>query len=138
MRKFASKQRTIKQASKQANVSNTETTLILCGYSRERANNRGDSTTDSAGNRIFSPQYLKKISLSTPQTIFFSKREPKGDLFRLKIISEGTKLVFICPMQGLLLSFIVIAASKFLDFSSCPFVPPPPPCCYCIQVFGSM
>ena len=44
MRKFASKQRTIKQASKQANVSNTETTLILCGYSRERANKRGDST----------------------------------------------------------------------------------------------
>ena len=46
MRKFASKQRTIKQASKQANVSNTETTLILCGYSRERANKRGDSTTE--------------------------------------------------------------------------------------------
>ena len=34
------------QTIKQANVSNTETTLILCGYSRERANNRGDSTTE--------------------------------------------------------------------------------------------
>ena len=26
------------------NISNTEATLILCGYSGERANNRGDST----------------------------------------------------------------------------------------------
>ena len=34
MRKFAYTQRTIKQA----HVSNTETTLILCGYSRELAN----------------------------------------------------------------------------------------------------
>ena len=42
MRKFASKQ-TIKQ---RTNGSNTEATLILCGYSGERANNRGDSTTE--------------------------------------------------------------------------------------------
>ena len=28
----------------QSNGSNTEATLILCGYSGERANNRGDST----------------------------------------------------------------------------------------------
>ena len=35
IRKFASKQRTIKE---QSSVSNTETALILCGYSRERAN----------------------------------------------------------------------------------------------------
>ena len=42
MRKFASKQ-TIKQ---RTNGSNTEATLILCGYSWERANNRGDSTTE--------------------------------------------------------------------------------------------
>ena len=31
---------------KQSNGSNTEATLILCGYSGERANNRGDSTTE--------------------------------------------------------------------------------------------
>ena len=36
------RQRTIKQA----DGSNTEATLILCGYSRERANTRGDSTTE--------------------------------------------------------------------------------------------
>ena len=29
---------------KESNGSNTEATLILCGYSGERANNRGDST----------------------------------------------------------------------------------------------
>ena len=41
MRKFADKeQRTIKQS----DGSKTEATLILCGYSGERANNRGDST----------------------------------------------------------------------------------------------
>ena len=74
----------------------------------------------------FFPIVPKKFFSKYPSNYFFSKREPKGDLFRLKIISEGTKLVFICPMQGLLLSFIVIAASKFLDFSSCPFVPPSP------------
>ena len=34
------------QASKQINGSKTEATLILCGYSGERANNRGDSTTE--------------------------------------------------------------------------------------------
>ena len=44
MRKFASRQSS-KQASKQAkNISKAEATLILCGYSGERANNRGDST----------------------------------------------------------------------------------------------
>merc|ERR1712240_417892 len=39
MRKFAYKETIKEQSSKQANVSNTETTLILCGYSRERTNN---------------------------------------------------------------------------------------------------
>ena len=40
MRKFADKQRTNKeQSSKQIKGSNTEATLILCGYSGERANN---------------------------------------------------------------------------------------------------
>ena len=40
MRKFADKeQRTIRQTQN----SNTEATLILCGYSGSRANNRGDS-----------------------------------------------------------------------------------------------
>ena len=42
IRKFADKQRTIKEQSK--NISNTEATLILCGYSGERANNTGDSS----------------------------------------------------------------------------------------------
>ena len=42
MRKFAYKQ-TDKQAK---NISKAEATLILCGYSGERANNRGDSTTE--------------------------------------------------------------------------------------------
>ena len=42
MRKFTIKHRTIRQT----DGSKTETTLILCGYSRERANNRGDSTTE--------------------------------------------------------------------------------------------
>ena len=40
IRKFADTQ-TIKQAE---NSSKTEATLILCGSSGERANNRGDST----------------------------------------------------------------------------------------------
>ena len=40
---LTSKQRTIKQTK---NGSNTEATLILCGYSGERANNRGDSTKE--------------------------------------------------------------------------------------------
>ena len=38
IRKFADRQRT--------DSSNTEATLILCGYSGERANNRGDSTIE--------------------------------------------------------------------------------------------
>merc|ERR1712240_878475 len=42
MRKFADKEHTSKE--QRINGSNTETTLILCGYSRERANNRGDRT----------------------------------------------------------------------------------------------
>jgi len=42
MRKFADKEQRTKN--NQANGSNTEATLILCGYSGERANNRGDST----------------------------------------------------------------------------------------------
>ena len=48
-RKFADKQRTIKQRTKnrQTNGSKTEPTLILCGYSGERAiNNRGECTTE--------------------------------------------------------------------------------------------
>ena len=45
IRKFADKQRTNRQSSRQTeNSSNTEATLILCGSSGERANNRGDST----------------------------------------------------------------------------------------------
>ena len=42
MRKFADKEQRTKN--NQADGSNTEATLILCGYSGERANNRGDST----------------------------------------------------------------------------------------------
>ena len=42
IRKFADKQ----SSTQTKNISNTEATLILCGYSRERANNRGDSTTE--------------------------------------------------------------------------------------------
>ena len=41
IRKFADNQ-TDRQRTK--NSSNTEATLILCGYSGERANNRGEST----------------------------------------------------------------------------------------------
>ena len=45
IRKFADRQRTDRQTIKQTkNSSKTEATLILCGYSGERANNRGDST----------------------------------------------------------------------------------------------
>ena len=40
IRKFADKQ----SSTQTKNISNTEATLILCGYSGERANNRGDST----------------------------------------------------------------------------------------------
>ena len=40
MRKFADKEQSSNQANKQINVSNTEATLILCGYSGERANNQ--------------------------------------------------------------------------------------------------
>ena len=42
MRKFADKEHRTKN--NQADGSKTEATLILCGYSGERANNRGDST----------------------------------------------------------------------------------------------
>ena len=41
MRKFADREQSSKQTK---NSSNTEATLILCGSSGERANNRGDST----------------------------------------------------------------------------------------------
>ena len=40
IRKFADKQ----SSTQTKNISNTEATLILCGYLGERANNRGDST----------------------------------------------------------------------------------------------
>ena len=42
MRKFADKEH--RTNNNQADGSKTEATLILCGYSGERANNRGDST----------------------------------------------------------------------------------------------
>ena len=42
IRKFAYKEHRTKN--NQADGSKTEATLILCGYSGERANNRGDST----------------------------------------------------------------------------------------------
>ena len=42
IRKFADRQRTDKEQAE--NSSNTEATLILCGWWGERANNRGDST----------------------------------------------------------------------------------------------
>ena len=42
IRKFADRQRTDRQRTE--NSSKTEATLILCGSSGERANNRGDST----------------------------------------------------------------------------------------------
>ena len=51
-----------------------------------------------------------------PLKLFFFKGNLKGTFSIPKMISEGTKLVFIGPMQGLLLSFIVIAASKFVVF----------------------
>ena len=44
IRKFADIQRTNRQSSRQTDSSNTEATLILCGSSGERANNRGDTT----------------------------------------------------------------------------------------------
>ena len=44
MRKFADKEHRINN--NQADGSKTEATLILCGYLGERANNRGDSTTE--------------------------------------------------------------------------------------------
>ena len=44
MRKFADMHSNKEQSSKQSSGSNTEATLILCGYSGERANSRGDST----------------------------------------------------------------------------------------------
>merc|ERR1711873_224640 len=81
---------------------------------------------------FFFPIVPKKIFSKYPSNYFFFQKGTKREPIKLKIISEGTKLVFICLMQGLLLSFIVIAASKFLDFSSCPFVTPPPPRYYCI------
>ena len=46
MRKFADKHSNKEQSSKQSSGSNTEATLILCGYSGSRANKRGDSTTE--------------------------------------------------------------------------------------------
>merc|ERR1712081_107097 len=46
IRKFASRHTSKEQSDNQTKNSNTEATLILCGYSGERANNRGDSTTE--------------------------------------------------------------------------------------------
>ena len=46
MRKFAYNQTSNQRTIRQTDGSNTEATLILCGYSGERANNRGDSTTE--------------------------------------------------------------------------------------------
>ena len=43
-KKFSFHQCVLCQSSQQINGSKTEATLILCGYSGERANNRGDST----------------------------------------------------------------------------------------------
>ena len=43
-KKFSCHQCVLCQSSQQINGSKTEATLILCGYSGERANNRGDST----------------------------------------------------------------------------------------------
>ena len=45
-KKFSCHQCVLCQSSQQINGSKTEATLILCGYSGERANNRGDSTTE--------------------------------------------------------------------------------------------
>ena len=44
MRKFADMHSNKEQSSKQSSGSNTEATLILCGYSGSRANKRGDRT----------------------------------------------------------------------------------------------
>ena len=46
MRKFANTHTSKEQSSRQTDGSKTEATLILCGYSGERANNRGDSTIE--------------------------------------------------------------------------------------------
>ena len=44
MRTFADMHSNKEQSSKQSSGSNTEATLILCGYSGSRANKRGDRT----------------------------------------------------------------------------------------------
>jgi len=46
MRKFADTQTSKEQSSRQANGSNTEATLILCGYSGERANIEVEKKSD--------------------------------------------------------------------------------------------
>ena len=43
---LTSKEQSDRQTDRQTQNSNTEATLILCGYSGSRANKRGDSTTE--------------------------------------------------------------------------------------------
>ena len=49
MRKFADKEQSSNQAIKQTSGSNTEATLILCGYSGERANSCFPNVFDLSG-----------------------------------------------------------------------------------------
>ena len=54
---------------KQINGSNTEATLILCGYSGERANKRGDSTTERRMRRRKMRKFAYKQRTKNKQTV---------------------------------------------------------------------
>ena len=53
----------------QTDGSKTETTLILCGYSRERANNRGDSTTERRMRRRKMRKFADKQRTDRQRTV---------------------------------------------------------------------
>ena len=64
IRKFADKQ----SSTQTKNISNTEATLILCGYSGERANNRGDSTIKEEVRRRKMRKFASKQTRNTEQS----------------------------------------------------------------------
>ena len=68
MRKFADKEQSSNQTIKQVNGSNTESTLFLCGYSGERANKRGDSTTERRMRRRKMRKFADKEQSSKEQS----------------------------------------------------------------------
>ena len=65
MRKFADKE----QAIKQVNGSNTEATLILCGYSGERANNYSNTIINNITTMYVNPLHVPPSAVLPPSSL---------------------------------------------------------------------